>query len=59
MSGPVWKRGTEGPYTCDECLAEVPEAMLQGEVVDGRFIVRRVLCDRCYEARTRLLGKAS
>ncbi len=59
MSGPVWKRGTDGPYVCDECLAEVPEAMLEGEVRDGRFTVRRVLCDRCYAERMRTLARAS
>ena len=58
MSGPVWKRGTEGPYICDECLARVETAMLEGEVVEGRFIVRRVLCERCYEAN-RPAAKAS
>jgi hypothetical protein len=59
MSGPVWERGKDGPYTCDECLAEVPEAMLEGEVRDGEFIVRRVLCDRCYSQHIGSRPKAS
>jgi len=59
MSGPVWRRGEEGPYRCDECLAEVERAMIEGRVVDGRFVTERVLCDRCYEVVARRTARAS
>ena len=59
MSGPVWRRGTQGPYTCDECLRETPKAMLQGEVRESRFIPHRTLCDDCYAKLAGLIAKAS
>ena len=59
MSGPVWRRMSDGPYTCDGCLCETPEAMLEGEIEDGEFTPSRTLCDDCYRHNGRLIAKAS
>ncbi len=59
MSGPVWRHETQGPYTCDRCLRETPEAMIQGEVREGRFIPHRILCHSCYATLVGSLARAS
>ncbi len=58
MSGPVWQHRTDGPFTCDECLATVDEAYLLGRVEDARFLPERTLCEACYLANVHLIQKA-
>ena len=59
MSGPVWQFRTDGPFTCDECLATVDRAYVQGRVEDARFQPVRVLCEVCYRENVHLIQKAS
>ncbi len=59
MSGPVWQYRTDGPFTCDECLATVDEAYILGRVEDGELRPERTLCEACYLENASLIQKTS
>jgi len=59
MSGPVWQHRTDGPFTCDACLATVEEAFVLGRVEDATFRPERTLCGACSRDNAVLIQKAS
>ena len=57
MSGPVWRVHDGETVACNECLKEVPQAYVEGEIAEGEYHPRRYLCPDCYPEQISVISK--